>query len=107
MREEWQPELLFGKNRFSAPPPIFLDNSIPIEPGLELIVEIPVNPRGITDVYIDDFILLAVDIKGTDNLQRCDHAPLLAFDSCSRPLDENEPIPRETMQTRNKLHSEV
>ncbi len=107
MREEWQPNLLFGKNQFLNPPPIFLDNSISIKPGLELIVDIPVNPRGITDVYIDDFILLAVDIKGTDNLQRHDHAHLLAFNSCLRPLNENELIPRETMEARNKLHSEA
>jgi hypothetical protein len=80
MREELQPELLFGKNQILAPPPVFLDDSIPIKPGPKLIVDIPVNPCRITDIYIDDFILLAVDIEGTDNLQRCDHAPLLAFD---------------------------
>jgi hypothetical protein len=61
----------------------------------------------VTDVYIDDFILLTVDVEGTDNLIRCDRAPLLAFDSCSRPLDEHEPIPRETMEARNKLHLEA
>ena len=80
--EEWQPKLHFGKNQFLVPPPVFLDNSIPTKPGLELIVDIPVDPCKITDVYIDDFILLAVDIEGTDNLQRCDRAPLLAFNSC-------------------------
>jgi hypothetical protein len=31
---------------------------------------------------------------------------LLAFDTCLRPLHENEPIPRETMEARNKLESE-
>ncbi len=107
MRKEWQLELLFGENQFLVPPPFFLDGSIPIKPGLELIVDIPVNPCRITDIYIDDFILLAVDIEETDNLQRCDRTPLLAFHSCSQPLDENEPIPREMMEARNKLHSEA
>ncbi len=60
-----------------------------------------------TDVYIDNFILLTVDVEGTDNLIRCDCTPLLAFDSCSGLLDEHEPIPRETMEARNKLHSEA
>jgi hypothetical protein len=82
MREEWQPKLLFGKNQFLVPPPLFLEDSIPTKPGLELIV-------------------------GTDNLQKYDCAPLLAFNSCSPPLDENEPIPCETMEARNKLHSEA
>jgi hypothetical protein len=106
-KDEWQPKQLFGKNQFLVPPPVFLDNSIPFKPGLELIVNIPVNPRGTTDVYIDDCISLAVDIEGTENLERCDCAPLLAFAMCSRPLDSNEPIPRETMEGRNKLHSEA
>ncbi len=105
--EEWQPKLHFGKNQFLVPPPVFLDNSIPTKPGLELIVDIPVNPHGITGIYIDDFILLAVDIEGTDNLQRCNCAPLLAFNSCLQPLNENETIPCETMEARNKLHSEA
>jgi hypothetical protein len=72
-----------------------------------LIVNIPVNPRGNTDVYIDDFTSLAVDIEGTDNLERCNRAPLLAFGTCSRPLNSNEPIPCETMEARNKLYSEA
>jgi hypothetical protein len=90
-----------------VPPPVFLDNSIPFKPGLKLFVDIPVNPHGTTDVDIDDFISLAVDIKGTDNLERCNCASLLAFNMCSRPLNSNEPIPRETMEARNKLHSEA
>jgi hypothetical protein len=72
-----------------------------------LIVDIPGDPFRITVHYSDVLILLAVDIKGTDNLQRCDHAPLLAFDSCLQLLDENEPIPHEMMEARNKLHSEA
>jgi hypothetical protein len=90
-----------------VPPPVFLNNSIPFKPGLELIVDIPVDPHGTMDVYIDDFILLVVNIQGTDNLERCDCAPLLAFDACSRPLDSNDPTPCEMMEARNKLHSEA
>ena len=32
---------------------------------------------------------------------------LLAFNPCLQLLDENEPIPREMMETRNKLYSEA
>ncbi len=79
----------FWKDSILSPPPVFLDDSIPIEPGLKLIVDIPVDPCRITDFYIDDFISLAVDIEGTDNLQRCDCPTLLAFDSCLQLLNEN------------------
>ncbi len=51
-RDEWQPEHLFGKNLFLVPPPVFLDNSVPFEPGLELIVDFPVDSHGITDMCI-------------------------------------------------------
>jgi hypothetical protein len=42
-KDDWQPKQLFGENQFLVPPPVFLDNSIPFEPGLELIVDIPVD----------------------------------------------------------------
>ncbi len=64
----WNPYKLHGKNQHLVPPPELLDNSIPFAKGLELIVDIEVNPRGTTDSYIDDFVSLTVDEEGTDNL---------------------------------------
>jgi len=90
-----------------VPPPKYLDDLIPFAKGLELIVEIEINPRGTTNDYIDNLISLTVDVEGTDNIVRCDRAPLLAFDTCSRPLHENEPNPQETMEAINKLESEA
>jgi hypothetical protein len=105
--DNWDPLTLFGINQHLVPPQNFLDDSIPFAKGLDLIVEIDIDPRGTTDVYIDDLISLAVDVEGTNNIVRCDRAPLLAFDTCSHPLHDNEPIPRETMEARNKLKSEA
>jgi hypothetical protein len=45
-----------------------LDDLIPFVNGLELTVEIDINPQGTTDDYIDDLISLVVDIEGTGNL---------------------------------------
>jgi hypothetical protein len=106
-RDKWQTKQLFGNKQFLVPPLVFLDNSITFKPGLELIVNIPVGPRDTTDIYIDGYILRVVDIEGTHNFERSNCAPLLAFDKCSRSLDSNKPIPRETMEARNKLHSEA
>jgi hypothetical protein len=88
-----EPNETFQENHFLVPPPVFLDDFIPFKDGLELIVDIPVDPRGTTNIYIDDFISLAVDIEGSDNLVRCDCAPLLALNTCSCPLNPNKPIP--------------
>ncbi len=70
-------------------------------------MDIDVDPRGMNDIYIGDVISLTVEIEGTDNLVRCNRAPLLMFDTCSRPLADAEPIPRVTMEARNKLESEA
>ena len=47
-----------------------------------------------------------VDVEGTDNLVRCDRAPLLSIETVLRPLDPEEPIPHKTMEAMNKLESE-
>jgi hypothetical protein len=41
---EWNPYKLHGENQHLVPPPVFLDNSIPFTKGLQLIVDIPVDP---------------------------------------------------------------
>ena len=45
------------------PPPKTLDESIPFAEVKDLIVEVPVDARGIADVYIDDMIALTVDVE--------------------------------------------
>jgi hypothetical protein len=105
--DEWDPMSLFGRNQHLVPPPKRLDNDIPFGKGRELIMDIDVDPRGMNDIYIGDVISLTVEIEGTDNLVRCNRAPLLMFDTCSRPLADAEPIPRVTMEARNKLESEA
>ncbi len=96
----WDPYKLCGKNQYLVPPPKFLDDSVPFAKGLELVVDIPVNPQGTADVYIDGLVFLTVDVEGSDNLLRCDRAPLLATDTCLCPLDPEEPIPCKTMKVK-------
>jgi hypothetical protein len=84
-----------------------LDASIPFAEGAELIVDIPVDPRGTRDVYINNFIQATVVIDGTDNAIRCKCATLLAIDTCARPKHPNKPIPRKDMEAQNKLQAEA
>jgi hypothetical protein len=98
---------LSSRNQHLVSPPKLLEDSIPFAEGLELVVDIPINLRGMSDIYIDNLVSLAVEIEGTDNLVRSNRAPLLAFDTCARPLDPNELIPRKTMEARDKLAAEA
>jgi hypothetical protein len=63
-----------------------------------LIVDIPVDARGIVDLYIADFIGLTVDLDNTDNATRLERAPLLGLTAVSREDD---------MDARNKLIAET
>ncbi len=99
--------MLFGRNQHLVPPPRRLDDQIPFGKGRELIVNTNIDSWGMNDIYINDLVSLTVEVKGSDNLIWCNRAPLLMFDTCSRPLDDNEPIPRETMEARNKLESKA
>jgi hypothetical protein len=42
--KSWNPYELCGKNQHLVPPTKFLDDSIPFAKGLELVVDIPINP---------------------------------------------------------------
>jgi hypothetical protein len=84
-----------------------MDASIPFTEGTDLIVDIPVDPRGIVVVYIDDLIQATVVIEGTDNAIWCKHAILLAIDTCAHPKLPDDPIPHEDMEARNKLRVEA
>ena len=103
--DKWNPYKLHGRNQHIVPPPKFLDDQIPFAEGLELIVDIPIDPQRTMDVYIDDLVSLVVNVEGTDNLVRCDRAPLLGIDIVLRPLNPTEPIPRKIMEAMNKFES--
>ncbi len=84
-----------------------MDDSIPFAKGGELIVDIPVDARGMGDLYIDNLIQATVIIEGTDNAIRCERATPLAIDPGARPKHANEPITCKDMEARNKLQAEA
>jgi hypothetical protein len=81
LSDDWDPLSLQSPNQHLVPDKIILDNDIPFGIGQDLIVEIPVNPRGTADLYIDDFCGLMVDID--NNATRLKRAPLLALGSAA------------------------
>ena len=109
LNDNWGPFDLLAPNQLLVPPRVLLDDDIPFGAGAELIVNIPIDPRGLHDIYIDDVILLVVDIPGTNNIPRRQSASLLAIDTTTRPNHPKEPIPipRKSMDARNKLFAEA
>ena len=89
------------------PERVSLDESTPFGIGKDLIVDVPVDARGIADVYIDDIIGLTIDIPGSNNATRLERAILLALHTAARPVHPDEPIPRESMAALAKLIAEA
>ena len=106
--EDWDPLTLFAETaQANVPPKETFEDDTPFGIGRDLIVDIPVDARGIVDLYIDDFIGLTVDLDNTDNATRLERAPLLGLTAVSREVSPFEPLPRDDMDARNKLIAET
>jgi hypothetical protein len=107
LRDEWEPLSLFSPAQHLAPEKTHLTDDIPFGIGRELVVDIPVDPQGKNDIYINDFVGLMVDIDSSDNAKRMESAPLLTVSVTSREVSELEPLPRDDMDAQNKLIAET
>ena len=90
-----------------VPQPKLLPDDAPFAEGKDLIVDIPIDPRGTSDVYIDTTTSLCVDIEGSDSVERLSQCNLLAIDAASRDVHNDEPIPRAEMAEKKKLLAEA
>jgi hypothetical protein len=105
--KDWESSDLHASVQGDIPPRQSFDDNTPFTAGRELIVDIPVDPRGYhADVYIDDTTGLTVDLPGTRNADRLEAAIPLVIEVVARPIDVNEPIPREKMVAEDKLKAE-
>ena len=110
--EEWDPLSLASPSQKLVPLPLSassrkLDYEEQLGLGRELIVNIPINHKGTHDIYIDNLIALTLNVPGTNNIERCAGAHLLAIAATARPSHVKEPIPREEMEAINKLVAEA
>jgi hypothetical protein len=104
--KDWEPADLHASVQGDIPPRHSFDDNTPFAAGKELIVDIPVDPRGYADVYIDNTTGLMVNLPRTRNADRLEAAIPLAIEVAARPNDVNEPIPREKMVAEDKLKAE-
>ena len=84
--ESCNPKSLHAPGSELVPKKTILDDDVPFGVGKELIVDVPVEPKGIADVYIDDTIALGVDLQNTNNSIRLENAILLAIHVAARPI---------------------
>ena len=105
--EDWDPSTLHAPNQELLPVAKLMPDDVPFGEGRQLITDVPIDPKGMVEVYIDDTCGLTIDIAETNNTLRLERAILLAIYVASRPKDSNEPIPREEMAALNKLIAEA
>jgi hypothetical protein len=80
-----------------------LDDNVPFAISRNLIVDIPINLGGYTDVYTDNMMGLTNNLPSTKNAKRLEVAILLPIEVAARPNDLNEPIPCEKMVAKDSL----
>ena len=103
---DWGPHSLKSKLGDLVPKTKFLLDETPFVEEKDLIVDIPVDPRYTSDVYIDDTTSLCVDIEGSDNVERLRQCSILAINIASSDVHEDEPIPRAEMAEKKTLLAE-
>ena len=106
-KDNWDPFDLIAPNQLLVAPRVLLDNDILFGAVMELIINIPINPHGLHDVYINYVILLMVNIPGTNNIAHGQSTSLLAIKTTTRPNHPEELIPRESIDARDKLLAEA
>jgi hypothetical protein len=74
-----------------------LDNEVPFVIGREPIVNIPINHRGYSDVYINNTTGLTVDLPDTRNMDQLEATISLAIEVAAQPNNKNKPIPCKPM----------
>ena len=104
--ETWEPEDMQPIILDKVPPTKILDDSIPFKKAKELIVDIPTEPVGQADVYIDDVCTIGVLSSDTTE-KKLRSGVLLAMELTGRPLATDEPLPRDPMPSMDKLLSEA
>lgn len=102
--DNWDPATLSAPS--SVPPKHLLGDEIPFGIGRDLIVDLPVDPRGKIDCYIDDTVGITVDLPDTNNCAQMERASLLAIHTTARPIHQQEPLLHDEMAARQKLFAE-
>jgi hypothetical protein len=101
------PNDLSALNKHLVPEQTLLDDDIHFGQGAELIVDIPINPHGMYNIYLDNIINLTFNIPRTNHVSWGQAAALLAINATAWPNHPKEPIPQKSMDTMDTLMAEA
>ena len=86
------------------PPPERLPENVPLGKAVKLAVHFPREEIGKTELFIDDYAPIALDVG--NNVDRVACAVPLAIHTVGRQLSPNEPLPRDDLVSLSKLAAE-
>jgi hypothetical protein len=101
--DNWNPALTHVPNSNLVPRKKIMSDDVPVGVGRQSIMDVSVDPRGTTDVYINDTVALCVDLEDINNDYRLENATLLAITVAARPVHEAKLIHMEDMAALAKL----
>lgn len=100
----WDHEKLFDPLSNTLQDPLSLPASIPFHQAKPLSVDIPENDHGKVDIYIDDSIGIAPDIR--DSVIQVSKSIPLTIHSIARPLNLSDSLPRKDIISLKKFSAE-
>ncbi len=103
----WDPGKVAPPDLQDVPPPTLCCPPVPFAQAKDLIIDVPVDPSGFVDMYIDNMITLCIDTPRSDNVTRLPAAVLMAIHATTQPLLTNKPLPQDPMVMKKKLKAEA
>jgi hypothetical protein len=106
--KDWDPTTIFPSLINKVPKTVILGDDIQYAKARPLLVNVPTEEVGMSDVYIDD--ICTVGVLGDGDKERemkLKSSVLLAMDIMGRPCSELEPLPRDPLPSIDKLLSEA
>lgn len=100
----WDHSMLHSPIQASILPALRLPDTIPLGQAVKLAIKFPRDEIGKTDIFLDDYAPIALDIG--DNVDRVACAVPLAIHTVGRQLSDNEPLPRDDLISISKLAAE-
>jgi hypothetical protein len=98
------PRSLFDPMSLTLPSPSSLPDDVPFHQARELAVQIPIDNEGKADIYLNNILGVAPDIK--NNIMRVSYAIPLAIHTLARPVNTNDTIPHKDIISIKKLLAE-
>jgi hypothetical protein len=106
--KSWDPSSIFPSMIRKVPKTEIMGEKVPYAKARPLLVDVPLEKVGSSDVYIDDICTVGILEDGDrDTELRLKSSVLLAMDVMGRPQSESEPLPRDPLPSIDKLLSEA